>query len=290
MTLFSLVALSDARGRLLMQERDADAPVDPLRWGLPGGKREGDESPLENALRELEEETGLTGIDLVEVLRVRHFHPDIGWFDYAVFGGVTDVEQRKVACHEGLQMVFREPADLWQLDLSPTSARVLPAVLTGGPYARAHGAGHVPTVHRFASVVLVDRPGRVLLQERDEHPVIDPERWGFAGGHVEPGEDYLPAAARELEEETGVRLAPGTLELFGEFVVDHREAYGSWDLLRLFAAATDLTDADIDCREGRRIVFVDPDEARDLPLTSAAEAILPDFLDSDLYRQLKEMP
>ena len=29
--------------------------------------------------------------------------------------------------------------------------------------------------------------------------------------------------------------------------------------MQVFVAATDLTDADIDCREGRQIVFVDPD-------------------------------
>jgi ADP-ribose pyrophosphatase len=58
-TRFSLVAISDRRGRLLMQERDEHAPVAPLCWSLPGGGRDGDESPLANARRELEEETGL---------------------------------------------------------------------------------------------------------------------------------------------------------------------------------------------------------------------------------------
>ena len=42
----------------------------------------------------------------------------------------------------------------------------------------------------YASVALVDRRGWVLLQERDEHPVIDPEKWGFPGGGVEDGETY----------------------------------------------------------------------------------------------------
>ena len=71
-------------------------------------------------------------------------------------------------------------------------------------------------VHRFAGVVLVDKAGRILLQERDEHPRIDPEKWGFAGGHVEPGEEFEQAAYRELEEETGIRLGSGALSLFGE--------------------------------------------------------------------------
>lgn len=136
---------------------------------------------------------------------------------------------------------------------------------------------------RFAGIILVDRRGWILLQERDELPRIDPEKWGLAGGHVDPGEDFEPAAHRELEEETGVRLAADGLQLFREFVVDHREAYGTWDVMQVFVAATELTDADIDCREGRQIVFVDPTVARRLDLSSAATDIVPAFLDSDVY-------
>ena len=57
--------------------------------------------------------------------------------------------------------------------------------------------------HLFAGVILVDRRGWILLQERDEFPAIDPEKWGLVGGHVEDGEDVEAAAYRELLEETG---------------------------------------------------------------------------------------
>jgi len=143
-----------------------------------------------------------------------------------------------------------------------------------------------PDARTFAGVILIDQRGWLLLQERDEHPRIDPETWGLAGGHVESGEDFETAAYRELEEETGVRLAPGDLELFGEFAVDHREAYGTWDQMQAFIAPTDLTDADIDCREGRQIVFVDPAAIGGLPLTKGAAVILPAFLASDLYASM----
>lgn len=139
-------------------------------------------------------------------------------------------------------------------------------------------------MHRFSSIVLVDPRGWVLLQERDEHPVIDPERWGFPGGRVEDGEDYETAAYRELAEETGVHLAGG-LSLYGEFSVFH-ESCGSDDTFQLWAAATDLADNDIDCQEGRQIVFVDPVVALGLDLTAAARIALPDFLSSDDYRSL----
>ena len=62
---------------------------------------------------------------------------------------------------------------------------------------------------RLSVILLVDRQGRVLLMERDEHAPLSPEKWGMVGGHVEDGEEFEPAAYRELEEETGLRMAPG---------------------------------------------------------------------------------
>ena len=97
---------------------------------------------------------------------------------------------------------------------------------------------------------------------------------------------HEPAAYRELEEETGVRLPAGTLALLDEFVVDHTRAHGTWDRMQVFVAATDLTDADIDCREGRRIVFVDPEVARRLDLSTAAADIVPAFLDGSAYASM----
>ena len=140
-------------------------------------------------------------------------------------------------------------------------------------------------VHRFACVLLVDRRGWLLLQERDEHPVIDPEMWSLCGGHLEPGEDFHTGALRELEEETGIRMAPGELELFDEIEIFH-QVYGSHDILRVFAGSTDLTDADIVLGEGRQIVFVEPASALGLDLSPTAARVVPAFLGSDLYRRL----
>ena len=139
---------------------------------------------------------------------------------------------------------------------------------------------------RFASIALVDARGWVLLQERDEFPVIDPEKWGFPGGGVEEAEDFETAAYRELEEETGVQLDSG-LELVDVFTVFHHHS-ATDDEMALFAARVDLTDDDIVVGEGRRIVFVEPGAARDLDLTAGAALALPKFLDSDVYRRLAD--
>lgn len=136
-------------------------------------------------------------------------------------------------------------------------------------------------MHRFSSIALVDQRGWILLQERDEHPLIDPEKWGFPGGGVEEGESYEEAAYRELAEETGVKLAEG-LELFDR-VTFYSESCGGFDEFELWTAPTTLTDAEIECNEGRQIVFVDPHEAVNLPLTTAAGMVLPHFLTSSRY-------
>ena len=145
---------------------------------------------------------------------------------------------------------------------------------------------------RFASIALVDPRGWLLLQERDEHPLLDPERWGFPGGGVEPGESDEQAAYRELAEETGLVL-DGGLDLFGEFAVVHdlpgtegRARDRRDDTVTLWVAPTTATDADVTCHEGRQIVFVDPERARALPLTSSAEVSLPPLLESSLYHRI----
>jgi 8-oxo-dGTP pyrophosphatase MutT (NUDIX family) len=282
---FVQVTLVDPRGRVLMQERDEHAPVWPEMWCFPGGGLEEGEEPVAGACRELAEETGvvLAPEDLTDLGRFELVTADRGTFWFHAFAARTTLSDRDVECHEGRQMVFVDRDPLPDLDLVPSTALVAPHL---DAWIEAHPFVPDAAQHRFAGVVLVDREGRILLQERDEHPRIDPEKWGLAGGHVDPGEDFLAAAHRELEEETGVRIEPGGLALFGEFVVDHREAYGTWDRMQVFVAATDLTDADIDCREGRQIVFVEPAVARGLDLTAAASDIVPAFLDSSAYSAL----
>jgi 8-oxo-dGTP pyrophosphatase MutT (NUDIX family) len=138
----------------------------------------------------------------------------------------------------------------------------------------------------FACTLLVDRRGWVLLQERDEHAEIAPGRWAASGGHVEPGETFLQAAVRELAEETGLEIEPAELRLVGVYDIHHVER-ASDDRMALYTGATAATDADIVLGEGRQIVFVDPDSILELPLSDSARAVLPDFLTSEAYAELR---
>ena len=63
--------------------------------------------------------------------------------------------------------------------------------------------GHAKIFLAFASVVLRDQAGRILLQRRADFDV-----WGLPGGCLELGEDILSCARRELLEESGMTAGP----------------------------------------------------------------------------------
>jgi 8-oxo-dGTP diphosphatase len=68
-----------------------------------------------------------------------------------------------------------------------------------------------PTI-RIAAGLIVDRAGRVLLvRKRGMRTFMQ------AGGKIERHEGPAQALARELEEELGIRIAPGAPEYLGEF-------------------------------------------------------------------------
>ncbi len=60
-----------------------------------------------------------------------------------------------------------------------------------------------------ATALLTDAEKRILLVLRNRQPGI--HKWGLPGGFVENGESPAEAAARELEEETGLIASPGKL-------------------------------------------------------------------------------
>ncbi|HVY10685.1 MAG TPA: NUDIX hydrolase [Mycobacteriales bacterium] len=72
-----------------------------------------------------------------------------------------------------------------------------------------------------AGAVVRDDAGRLLLVRRGRPPARG--SWSIPGGKVEPGESHADAAAREVLEETGLRVEVGELllstPLFGGYLV-----------------------------------------------------------------------
>jgi 8-oxo-dGTP pyrophosphatase MutT (NUDIX family) len=80
-----------------------------------------------------------------------------------------------------------------------------------------------------ARVLLVDAAGRILLFRGGDPAAPDAGTWWFTpGGGLEPGESWSEGAARELLEETGLRIAPQDL---GEPVLEERADFSFGGLL-----------------------------------------------------------
>ncbi len=133
-----------------------------------------------------------------------------------------------------------------------------------------------------SAVLLVDREGRVLLQQRDDNvPPAGAGRWAIPGGRAEGDEDPLATALREFEEETGARLEQ--LRHFGTYA-PWRDAWMKRFVLHLFVAQDDVPREAVQVLEGVDFQYYDPGDAVALPLNPVTQRFLYEVLGSPVYR------
>ncbi|CAJ1443897.1 unnamed protein product, partial [Effrenium voratum] len=87
------------------------------------------------------------------------------------------------------------------------------------PVAELKRQGHtlepkVPFVKLAVVLVVKDAENRLLLTQRARHMRTFPNCWVFPGGGVDEDEGLLAAGRRELQEETGLSVAPESMRLF----------------------------------------------------------------------------
>ncbi|MFO6505595.1 NUDIX domain-containing protein [Corynebacterium freneyi] len=138
-------------GRVLMQYR-AEWTSCPLTWGVPGGARDSHETAAEAALRESEEETGITA-DQVRVLEAEVTagpfpsdpeRPELaGGWTYTTVYAVADRELETFPNAESLELRWVPFDEVTDLPLLPAFAESWPGVrrraeelLRGAPEAR----------------------------------------------------------------------------------------------------------------------------------------------------------
>ena len=78
-------------------------------------------------------------------------------------------------------------------------------------------SGDAPIV-TYADMLVKNNDGKVLLLKRNSECEFEPNKWGFPGGKVMPGETTKDGAIRECFEECGIIINPESVTASGEVV------------------------------------------------------------------------
>jgi 8-oxo-dGTP diphosphatase len=282
----SAVFLIDGEGRVLLQQRDDHWPPEGYgRWAIPGGRREGAETALENALREFEEETGarLSRIRFWQTLTPSDV-PGLAASRMDIFFADDRVSRAEMVVNEGLDFQYWHPDDIPGLRINPPTREVIERFLASDSY---RGTVAVMAPYKVGVGILeIDRWGRLLLQLRDAD--LPPERypgmWSIPGGLLEPGEAPDAAAFREFEEETGHLLE--SLKLFHVYRKDGEIPTSLTDVYHVYYVDADIDEAHIQVNEGQAFRYFRPDEMAGLEMPPVARRVIGDFLESPAYRAM----
>jgi 8-oxo-dGTP pyrophosphatase MutT (NUDIX family) len=117
---------------------------------------------------------------------------------------------------------------------------------------------YVLRIPQAAIVAVVDGLERVLMMHRHRF-VIDRWVWELPGGYLDPDEDPVVCAAREVEEETGWR--PRSMQPL--LTIQPMVSTIDQDNRLYLARGADPTGADPDINEASAVAWIPLDEVRD---------------------------
>ncbi len=108
--------------------------------------------------------------------------------------------------------------------------------------------------------MLVERDGKILLIGRNVFPIA----FSLPAGHVDDGETYEQAAARELKEEVGLGATKLVLLIEGRKENKCSREEGTWHYWNIYRAEADGA-VKRDERETTSALWYSPEEIQNLP-------------------------
>ena len=122
----SAIIIKNNEGKILLQHRDKNAPTDKNTWAMWGGGKEGDESEIETAIRELQEELSIVVTkDQLKLFKKFIVSIDgVNQKEVSVFL-LQDMGQFKYELHEGDDLKFFAPEEIKVLSLDFVASPVL---------------------------------------------------------------------------------------------------------------------------------------------------------------------
>lgn len=112
--------------------------------------------------------------------------------------------------------------------------------------------------------------GKILLLKRAMTKKVDPGKYTGVGGKVEPGESFVDAVVREVQEETGLTISSEKLVPNGIFQIADPENDAEW-VITAFMVETD-EEVKIEPSEDGEFHWLRPEKLTGLP-------VLPDVAD-----------
>lgn len=186
------VLMFNDKGQIFLSKRSQNAKNERGTWEMPGGSVEFGETLEDAAKREIKEEFGVD----IEIMRQftaeNHFIPAEGqhWVPTSFQAKIKDGQEPKIMEPEKCDEI-----GWFDLDNLPSPLSII---------SQQDIEHHVPLVQKTPITVSA---GGVVVNTKGQVAVISQKgtSWSLPKGHVDPGEELIDAAKREVYEETGIK-------------------------------------------------------------------------------------